>query len=87
MKKQLLLLLMMLLPMVASADDDMLSTPLTLEAIEAGEITFKNEAAGPVTYIVNRGEARIIDSKTSGVIVVNGNDKVEFFGNNATYYV
>ena len=72
--------------MVAWAqNDDMLSTPLTLEAIEAGEITFKNVADGPVSYRVNSGDALTIDSKTTGIIAINAGDKVAFYGDNLQY--
>jgi hypothetical protein len=66
-------------------NEDMLSTPLTLEAIEAGTITFNNQAEGPVTYRVNDGELQTIESKTEGKIAVEAGDKVAFFGDNDRY--
>ena len=69
----------------SSANEDMLKTPLTLEAIETGTITLKNQAAGPVTYRVNGGEAQAIESKTTEEITVVKGDKVTFFGDNASY--
>ena len=69
----------------SSANEDMLKTPLTLEAIEAGTITFANRAAGPVTYRVNGGEAQTIESTKKGEITVVKGDKVAFFGDNAVY--
>lgn len=69
----------------SSANEDILKTPLTLEAIEAGTITFYNRAAGPVTYRVNGGEAQTIESTKKGEITVVKGDKVAFFGDNAVY--
>lgn len=69
----------------SSANEDMLKTPLTLEAIEAGTITFNNQAAGPVTYRVNGGETQTIESTKKGEITVVKGDKVTFFGDNAVY--
>ena len=70
--KKLLFLFSVLLSAVGAwaQGEDMLSTPLTLEAIESGTITFNNQAAGPVTYRVNGGEAQTIESKTTGEIPV-----------------
>jgi len=64
-----------------------LSSPLTLEAAVAGAVvTFDNKATGPVTYKVNGGTAQTIASGTSSNITLTDiGDKVEFFGNNASY--
>ena len=87
MKKKLLFLFVSLLTSFGAwaQNEDMLSTPLTLEAIEAGVITFNNNAEGPVTYRVNGGEVQSIGSKTTGNIAINAGDKVAFFGDNETY--
>ncbi|WP_027729349.1 leucine-rich repeat protein [Treponema sp. C6A8] len=65
----------------------LLATPLTLEAIEAGAVvTFSNKASGPVTFKVNGGSAQTIASGTSAEITLSAvGDKVQFFGDNATY--
>ena len=86
MKKNLLLLFAALLSTIGTwaQDEDMLSTPLTLEAIEAGTVSFDNHAACPVTYRVNDGTAQTIESETKGVIVLKADDKVAFFGDNYT---
>ena len=64
-----------------------LKVPLTLEAVEAGaKVTFKNMAAGPVTYKVNGGAAQTIASETTATITLGAaGDKVAFYGDNATY--
>ena len=61
--------------------------PLTLEAIVAGaEVTFRNQAAGPVTYRVNGGDAQTIPSGSSGSITLSDvGDKVSFYGDNPAY--
>lgn len=64
---------------------DMLHTPLTLEAIADGTITFKNNATGIVKYRVNNGNQQEIAAGQSGSIDVIANDIVQFFGDNATY--
>ena len=63
------------------------TTPLTLEAAEAGAVvTFDNKAAGPVTYKVNGGTAQTIASGATGTITLSAiGDKVEFFGDNKAY--
>ncbi len=87
MKKKLLFLFAVLISAVGTwaQNEDMLSTPLTLEAIEAGRVSFKNQAEGPVAYRVNGGEAQTIMSKEWGEITVAAGDKVAFFGDNASY--
>ena len=67
-------------------ETDELSTPLTLEAIENGTITFSNKASGVVTYKVNDGASQIIEAGNNGSIAVYSGDKVSFYGDNATYY-
>ena len=66
--------------------DDMLNTPLTLEAIEDGIITFWNAATGSVTYKIDDGTAQIIDAGTNKDIPVSAGQKVSLYGDNATYY-
>jgi len=56
MKKLLSFVVFLMMSIVSWAQDDMLGTPLTLEAIEPGEITFDNKAAGPVMCRVNGGD-------------------------------
>ena len=60
------------------ADDEMLSTPLTLEAISTGKIMFQNQAKGIVTYKLNDGKAQSVKSKTIDTIDVNSGDIVTF---------
>ena len=67
------------------ADDEMLSTPLTLEAISTGKIMFQNQAKGIVTYKVNDGKVQSIKSKTIDTIDVNTGDIVTFWGDNDKY--
>lgn len=62
------------------------STPLTLEAIADGTITFRNMAAGFVTYKIDDGNEQIIGAGTSKDIIVIAGQKIRFYGNNATYY-
>ena len=64
-----------------------ITTPLTLEAIEAGAVvTFNNNASGPVTYRVNSGAEQTIANGASKNITLSAvGDKVQFFGNNAVY--
>ena len=64
-----------------------LSTPLTLEAIDAGAVvTFKNLANGPVTFKINGGGAKTIESgQTKEIQLGNAGDAVSFYGDNATY--
>ena len=65
---------------------DIKSTPLTLEAISDGTITFKNKAAGSVIYKIDGGEEQTIGAGRTTNISVTAGQKVRFFGNNATYY-
>lgn len=87
MKKNLLLLFAALLSTIGSwaQVEDMLSTPLTLEAIEAGTITFDNYANGPVTYRVNDEKVKTIDSEMTRDIELKAGDKVVFLGDNVSY--
>ena len=62
-----------------------LGTPLTLEAIGNGTITFKNRAAGNVMYKVDNGATQTIAPGADGNIPVTAGQKVTLFGNNATY--
>lgn len=88
MKKKLLMLFAAMLIAVGAwaQNEDMLNTPLTLEAIEAGTIKFNNRAKGQVTYRVNGGKVQTIESKNVGKIVIRAGDKVEFFGDNSSYF-
>lgn len=74
----------------------MLETPLTIEAIEDGVITFANVADGAVTYTIDGGEKQTIapiqeaDLMLQKVpadckIAVTAGQKVAFYGDNATY--
>ena len=87
MKQKLLFVVMSLVLSLATwaQNEDMLNTPLTLEAIETGIITFNNEAAGSVTYRVNNSYVKNIESKTIGTIVLCKGDQVAFFGDNDNY--
>lgn len=64
------------------------SIPLTFEARVADvKVTFSNKSSGKVYYKVNGGNEAEISSLTSAKITLsNAGDKVEFFGNNNTYY-
>ena len=62
-----------------------LGNPLTLEAIGSGTITFKNRAAGPVSYRIDNGNVQTIAAGTDGQISVRAGQKVALFGDNATY--
>ena len=64
---------------------DINSTPLTLEAISGGTITFQNKAADNVTYRVGGNAPQTIAPNTSKTIYVTAGQKVSFFGDNATY--
>ncbi len=68
-------------------NNDMLNVPLTLEAIEAGvKVAFKNNAAGSVVYKINGGSKQAIASGSEKeIILANIGDRVEFYGDNATY--
>ena len=61
------------------------STPLTLEAISGGSFTFKNKAAGAVTYQVGGGAIQTIPANSSKTIYVTAGKRVRFFGDNTTY--
>ncbi len=60
-------------------------TPLTLEAIQAGEISFTNYAKNSVTYRVNGGKKINISSNSKKAISVKKGDKVAFYGDNNLY--
>lgn len=66
---------------------DINSTPLTLEAISGGTITFKNKAARSVTYRIDGESPQVIASNKTIDIPLTAGQKVRFFGDNATYYV
>lgn len=61
------------------------STPLTLEAIEDGAFTFRNKAAGSVTYRIDGGAIQTIPANSTETINVTAGQKVRFFGDNAAY--
>ena len=86
MKRLFTLFLLLVAAISGRADDAMRSTPLTLEAIEAGTFHFNNKADGAVTYTVNGGARQTIAAETKAKIAVNAGDKVAFYGDNATYY-
>ena len=64
-----------------------IDAPLTLEAIDGGTISFRNKAAGPVTYRINglADPAYTIASGDTKEISVDEGDKVTFFGDNPRY--
>ena len=66
-------------------NSSMRNTPLTLEAIEDGVITFANYSSGSVSYRINDGEMKSITSRTTSEIPVKAKDKVVFLADNATY--
>ena len=70
-----------------TAINPLAATPLTLEAKEAGAVvTFSNKASGPVTYKVNDRSAQTIASGESATVTLAAvGDKVQFYGDNATY--
>lgn len=57
-------------------------TPLTLEALEDGTITFVNNSEGRVEYCRNEGDWRTL----SGTISVRSGDIISFRGDNPSYY-
>ena len=66
---------------------DINSTPLTLEAIADGTITFQNKAAGSVIYKIDGSEeSQTIKTNTTKTIYVTAGQKVRFFGDNSAYY-
>lgn len=65
--------------------DDINSTPLTLEAIESGTISFKNRASGIVIYRIDDASDMTIGAGTTEEIPVTAGQKVRFYGDNATY--
>ena len=70
----------------SSSDNiDPLSTPLTLEAIADGCISFANKASGPVIYKLNGGEERTIMPGENCNIELKAGDKASFLGDNPTY--
>ena len=77
------MLLFVVIPSVWADDDDMLTTPLTLEAISDGTITFKNAATYSVNYRINDGEELQTDKRSGNnarytYIQVKAGDKVTF---------
>ena len=68
-----------------SDDFDGLNTPLTLEAVTAGSISFKNTTSGDVKYRINGGALQTIEHGTTGNIFVLAGDKVQFIGDNTQY--
>jgi len=71
----------------ASFERDPYSTPLTLEAMEAGAVVkFENESGKSVTYRVNGGTPQIIeDEDYENITLANVGDKVEFYGDVSSY--
>ena len=86
MKKLFTLFCLIVVAVCARADDAMLSTPLTVEAIEAGTVHFNNKVEGPVSYTVNGGAKQTIAGETLVEITVKAGDKVAFYGDNAVYF-
>ena len=85
MKKQFFLLFCLFTVIRLWAQNDMMHTPLTLEAIESGEIVFENRADGPVCYSLNDDGMQTIESMKDGRIVIQIGDKVSFYGDNKSY--
>ena len=62
------------------------ATPLTLEAIESGTVSFLNNAAGSVYYSIDGGARTEIPAGTTGTTpTLTTGQKVAFYGDNATY--
>jgi hypothetical protein len=57
--------------------------PLTIEAIEAGQVSFHNHLFLNIGYSVNDGEITWVNS--SPAVYLNAGDKISFYGNNERY--
>ena len=77
MKKLSFILALFFMTFGVSAQVD---SPLTLEAIESGIITFTNKAWFPVSYCIDGGATQTIDAEQQKEIVVSSGQKVTFFG-------
>ena len=91
MKQKLLMLFGAMLMTISASAQDMLSTPLTLEAIGEGEISFQvtysyyhSVTLAPIQYQKNGGEWT--EYTWGNAISVTSGDKVAFRGENASYY-
>ena len=82
MKKLSFILALFFMTFGVSAQVD---SPLTLEAIESGIITFTNKAWFPVSYCIDGGATQTIDAEQQKEIVVSSGQKVTFFGDNPEY--
>lgn len=73
-------------PTLAATLDDAITTPLTLEAIESGTVSFQNKAAGSVYYSIDGGARTEIPAGSTGTTpTLAAGQKVAFYGDNATY--
>ena len=62
-----------------------IETPLTIEAVEDATVTFSNPSGLLIGYKVNDGEMIWTSDVTINVTLASG-EKIEFYGNNETYY-
>lgn len=90
MRKELFTLLLTMLAMSVSAQDDMLSTPLTFEAISAGTLTIKNPKELTFYYCKNGGASSQVNTTAKNStnvtnISLSAGDKVTIKGDNASY--
>ena len=90
MRKKLFTLLLTMLAMSVSAQDDMLSTPLTFEAISAGTLTIKNPKELAFYYCKNDGASSQVNTTAKNStnvtdISLSAGDIVTIKGDNASY--
>ena len=73
-------------PTLSATLDDAITTPLTLEAIESGTVSFLNNAAGSVYYSIDGGARTEIPAGSTGTTpTLTAGQEVAFYGDNATY--
>ena len=73
-------------PTLSATLDDAIITPLTLEAIGSGTVSFLNNAAGSVYYSIDGGARTEIPAGSTGTTpTLAAGQKVAFYGDNATY--
>ena len=73
-------------PTLSATLDDAITTPLTLEAIGSGTVSFLNKAAGSVYYSIDGGARTEIPAGSTGTTpTLTAGQKVAFYGDNATY--
>ena len=61
------------------------STPLTLEAIEEGTVSFMNNAAGPIYFSIDGGPLQKFNPTYSCYEKLKAGQTIAFYGNNAAY--